>query len=276
MDDTADELEETTKVETIDVTQREDGYGDRPVTTVTASIHQAKSAKEKYDEYAMILRRRVNKDREEFSTALEIRSAIIRQGVRTVIGDYPYLNLMGCPITIYKPYVALFHYRQEIYNYSNSASLSKKEKQYMEVLTTFMKLNLGQTEKMYDRLVPNGLISFSYLWTLFRPGDIVVRHIDERVDCFEVISTENKVKDDEKYLQLTTHCWDYDGTRFGRLQVELIIHDFSGVRKILDMSIYPMHQLPPDKQVSLEAEIIARGHKWRSLVSVNHREYDGK
>lgn len=267
------EQDDTTNLETIDVTQREEKYGDRPIITLTASVLQAKSEKDKYDSYAMILRRRIDRDRIELGTSLEIRSSVIRKVVREVFGDYPYVNTLGCPITIAKPYSELFHYRKELYGYTCKTD---EEKKHLEVLTAFMKDHLEETEVMYNRMVPHGLISYPYLWTLFRPGEIVVRQQDDRKECFQVTSAESKFKDEGVVFQIKALFWTFNGTRFGCSVEKLKIPEFLGVRKIVEMGVYPLNQLPMAERDSLKASLIARGHKWRKLVSVSHREYDGE
>ena len=255
------------------MTQREEKYGDRPVITLTASVLQAKSEKDKYESYAMILRRRIDRDRMELGTNLEIRSSIIRNIVREVFGDYPYVNTLGCPILISKPYSELFHYRHELYGYPCKTD---EETKHLEVLTAFMKDHLGETETMYSRMVPHGLISFHYLWTLFRPGEIVVHQQDDRKECLQIISTETKFKDEGVVFQLKALFWTFNGARFGSSVQKLKIPEFLGVRKIVELNVYPLNQLPAEERDSLKTALTIRGHKWRDLVSVSHREYDGE
>jgi hypothetical protein len=223
----------------------------------------------------MILKRRIDKDRINLGTALEVRSILIRQGLQRVFGDYPYLNLLGCPITIQKPYIELFHFRKELYEYAIDEARTGNERQHMEVLTTFMKDHLEETEKAWSQLVPKGLISFDYLWTLFRPGEIVVEQKDDFKECFQVISAESKLKEEGIYLQVKCLGWDFNGYRFGPTIKKLRIYAFSGVRKIIELGTYPIMQLSQAKREELKAELITRGRKWRGLVSVSHREYEG-
>ena len=264
-----------TKIDCADVTQRDGSYGDRPIVMLTASIHQAKEEAEKFAEYAMVLRRRVDKNRETVSTKIEIRSEIIRHGIQQVFGDYPFINLKASPIIFRKPYYELFHYWKELYEYAVSGQRTEEEKKHMAVLTGFMKLHLKEMEKTYDQLVPNGLITYDSIRTIFRPDQIVVRKQDDLQECFWVFDADERGKDGNVYLQIKCFSWRYNGTRFGPYLNRLKIESFPGVMKINQLDVYPIDHLPPEESGKLRKTLIERGHQWRSLVDTSHREHNG-
>lgn len=270
-----DEESDTKKVELVDITQKERSYGDRPLITLTSKLHQSKDTSEKYHEWALILRRRVDKEGESISTVLEIRSALIRSAIRTVLADYPHVNLVGCPIKFQKPYSELFHYRQELRAFAGAPERSAAESKHLKLLLDFMTDNLGVTEKTYNNLVPNGMISFSFLWTIFRPDDVVILQRDLFKQCYVVVSGEEKMKDGEVYFQILAWSWDYNGTKFGPTLKKLRIKEFSGVRQISQLEVYPIRLLETKARDSLLSAYVARGYKWRSIVDNSHRQYNG-
>jgi hypothetical protein len=97
------------KVELVDITEKE-RWGDRSVISLTSSRHQAKAEVERFSEYALVLRRYVDRDGDRVRISLEVRSSIIRVCLKENLQDYPYLNIHSTPIVIYAPYPPLFHY----------------------------------------------------------------------------------------------------------------------------------------------------------------------
>ncbi len=71
------------------LTKWDGGYGDRLAVNFTASIHQARQEIDQFAEYMMILRRKIDRNREVLSTKIEIQSNIVRKTIQDVFGDYP-------------------------------------------------------------------------------------------------------------------------------------------------------------------------------------------
>src|SRR5271163_3954875 len=76
---------EVTRIELVDITEKEKGYGEQSLITLTSSFHQAKEDRGKYHEYALLLRHKINKDGDAVSTELEIRSQLIRRVLQTIL-----------------------------------------------------------------------------------------------------------------------------------------------------------------------------------------------
>ncbi len=266
----------TTRIELMDITEKDRPYGDRPLIIPTSSFNQAKDIDAKYREFALLLRRKINKDGDRVSTELEIWSPLVRAALREILTDCSYLNLAACPIVIPKPYHALFHYRKEIRAFAESPERTQEEKKHLGVLVNFMQTNLSRIEREFDQYQPNGQITFGLLWTLFRPETTVVLQTDHFKECYRVHNCFETIVDAEQVFEISAWCWAYNGILFGPTQTKLHIKDFQGARNITDLNIYPLDLLPEPNRKELVHNSISRGQKWRTLVDKGHRQYTGK
>jgi len=67
-----DDEEPEMKVDIIDIIETEGRWGDRSTITLTADVHKARGEKQRYQEYAIILRRLRDWENAPKSTRLEI------------------------------------------------------------------------------------------------------------------------------------------------------------------------------------------------------------
>lgn len=264
------------RVEYMDITEKERSYGDRPIILPTSAFNQAKDVDKKYTDYALLLRRKVDKDGNRLGTALEIWSPIIRKALKENLAECSYLNLIACPIVIKQPYHVLFHYRSEIRLFATDPERTVEEKKHLELLTTFMDNNLFRFEREYDQCVPNRLTTFQLLWTLFRPETIVVLHTPNFKECYRVNQVGDDIKNGELVFKISTWSWDYNGSLFGPTKSQHYIQQFEGVRSITELNAYPLWALPEDEREELENQLKIRGRKWRDFVDNSHKQYSGK
>ena len=264
------------KVDLVDITEKASRWGDRSTITLTSSRLQAKEEDDRYGDYAVILRRKVSEIDKPVSTTLEIKSAVIRNGLRQVIGDYPFVNTRSGTIEIPRPYIPLFHFRTALRDYASDACRTPTEAQHMQVLIKFMKLNLQETEKEYERLLPSNMISYRILWAIFSPETVIVAQGDRYEECFVVESFWVQQTSTGSAFMIEARSWDYNGARFGPKTTTLSIAEFTGNRKITSLSVYPISFAQESDANTMRQRLIERGHKWKGLLKVSHREYNGE
>ncbi|KAH8175289.1 ATPase family associated with various cellular activities (AAA) domain-containing protein [Sarocladium implicatum] len=94
-------------------------------------------------------------------------------------------------------------------------------------------------------------VSFETLWTVFKPGDIVVSRpfLDEPQAFIVHESMESGIKRDEKPVHWKLICWSYDwtGKTFRRFPVELRVEYFRGTRRLDLLSVIPLKLVEKDK-----------------------------
>jgi len=273
----------TTRIELMDITEKERPYGDSPLIIPTSTFNQAKDVDAKYLDYALLLRRRVDKDGNkvdknghQLETTLEIWSPIIRAALKDILLQCSYLNLAACPIEIPQPYHALFHYRKEIRAWAESPDRTEDEQKHIRLLTNFMKTNLAKVEREYEQHEPKGHVTFKLLWTLFRPETIIVLQTDHFKECYRVDTCAEVLVLGEVCFEIQVWSWAFNGIKFGPTKSRLIIKGFQGARVITDMEIYPLCLLQSHERKKLEKTLTDRGRKWRTLLEKSHRHYTGE
>lgn len=111
-------------------------------------------------------------------------------------------------------------------------------------------------------------IVFEQLWTLFTPGDVVISKsfLGEAQAFIVNESLESSIESPSRwnrtrYWSLTCWAYDWTGTTFRRVPVELRVNDFRGARKIESLAVFPLKYLPSEKW----QELIERGKRFREL-----------
>lgn len=266
----------TPHVDLVDITERRKPFG-RPSITVTESHIRERENRGKYDDWALVLRRVIDKHENNLGTRLEVRSPIIRRILKNVLATYTYANLEAVPIVFPEPYHGIFHYRNELRSFAAAPERTDEERLHMAVLVSFINKQLGPIEDTWAQMVPKQRIVFDLLWILYRPeDDLVVQNLHSK-EIMRIINCEYKtLQTGAQVFEIEAWRWGYSDSRFGPTQTRRIINEFSATRHITHMPCYPIKQLPKREQETLYAELIVRGHKWKELVGPVHRQYDGE
>ena len=267
-----------THIDLIEITEKQRPGGEQPIVTVTDAFSRAREDTGRFSEYAVCLIQKLDKDGVKISTELAIRSPIIQRALRSILSGYAFLNLVADPIVIVKPYDALFHYREEIREYTKSANRTDEERRHMEVLVDrFFRLYLQPIEKIYMEEVPKGKISFDMLWTLYKAEDNVLVQDQHFQEIHRVVHCEEKKdKDNERVFHLYTWRWGYNAGEFGPTPETIMIPAFASTRQIEQINCFPLNMLDENKRKQLCQQSIARGHAWKTLIHPTHRIYNGK
>jgi hypothetical protein len=269
------------RVELVDIREKEQ-WGDTPLITLTPNQHQAKFTA-KYEDYILVLRRKIGTTGLKLSTDLEVRSPHILRAFRTVMGDYPSMNFDSTLVAIPKPYAPLFHYRKELRSYATDSSRTVVEKEHLDVLIKFMEKNLSQTERDFGHAEPYQMVSYPLLWTLFRPEEVIIAQGDHFDECYIVNKFEYVLEvrqgtdtDLTPYFRIDVKRWDYNGTRFGMSEEKLKIREFATAVKIDTLMVYPIRFHKKETTESLKERLIRRGRKWRKILERTHMHYNGQ
>ncbi|KAM0717241.1 hypothetical protein Q7P37_007093 [Cladosporium fusiforme] len=116
------------------------------------------------------------------ATRIEIKSKAVIHALQTIIGYYPEAMLTGDTVYVYEPYELLYHYRQELQQYSDSFSERDNEDEHCQEdpnVAGDIRLLLGFLEQKWGRRVmdelerykqPKPTCTYDMLWMLFKPG----------------------------------------------------------------------------------------------------------
>jgi hypothetical protein len=252
------------------VTEMESRNG-QSIVTKSRRFRRPKAKKDKFEDYAGVLRRKLDESGLPLSTILEVKSPLLRNALKEVLKDFERINLDADPIAIPKPYESLFYRENEIKAYRKLVKSAAAEKE-LDVLLEFMNLNLQEVRKEYDSHVKNGKIKNSIAWALFPPGEVIVMNVASNApaQCF-------LVKDcrfiGPLMLNIKVTMFEYNGRTFGNVKknIQLQLPQNAGSYEITDLFVYPL-KFHPDCD-KLKKSLVDRGRKYAKIVRRTHMNY---
>lgn len=225
------------------------------------------------------------------STSVDIKSKGLRDCLKEIMGEIKGINLVTEKPSI-DPNMLFLHLEelrvmhQELTDKAKTMQdkkdkkerkASKLKSQHLKVLVDYLDEDYAETKKALYPMLEAGIITFEYLWALFKPNTILYAHTygDEDVPraCKAIYSKETR-----SFMKGTTYdveakYLDYDGKSFGLATMHMEVGSFSGARKISSLPCYPLryHKNPEETQ----RRLIERGKKFVSLQGMNYKTYKG-
>ena len=268
------------KAEHDDITETKDDVGHIINTRRTAGRLKSKIEKDKYNDLAILTRRRIDTEKKVLWVRTEIRSPFILQALTKVCGDSSLLNTKVVPMVIEYPYLILFQYRDELRDYAKHTDRSDEEKLHLKVLTDFMAREFGRLEVEFAQLIPNGQVAFSTVWTVYKLHEEVLLDHTDYVTCgvvFDVQLTDVWIRNRiQPAWSVGTRSWGYNGTHFGPVDTYTTVHQFDGICDITSLPVYPVRYYKRNDRKDLLGRLMKRGRKWEKMLDVTHRNYEGQ
>ena len=202
---------------------------------------------------------------------LQINSDHLKEILKNTISDFPGISFNTKEITIDKPYRVLFHYRKELEEAGKELEYHSDAAQHLELLLNFIDEEFKDVIEETENLLGQGMMSYEYLWTIFRPGATVYAPVFGQPRAFELKNYAYSC--DPPGLVLTTEYVDFDGEDMGTRNSQRFVPAFAGAQKISDLSAFPIDWHPEQDEV--RAELVERGRRWEQLAGMNFRHYRG-
>ncbi|KAK8212817.1 hypothetical protein M8818_002982 [Zalaria obscura] len=121
-----------------------------PLVTKSRKLRKPKQQKERFQNYAAILRRRLNYDGRHVSTKLEIKSPFLRAALSSILKNHDRLNVEADPLILAEPYESLFHQRaalEELF----TALKTNEEKEELNLIRDFVDVQHEVIHAEYKR-----------------------------------------------------------------------------------------------------------------------------
>ncbi|KAG6004273.1 hypothetical protein E4U21_001285 [Claviceps maximensis] len=253
----------------------------------------AKAAVEtQHEDYPFRVRRTFDGDGKYQGSFVDIKSPLLRECLQDVIGTVRGVNLVQ-EIAKVDPNL-LFLYLEDLRSHlrklkvvelvgqceqdrrRNQDRLDEKR----EELTLLIKYLDQDYEKMKGSLYPmleNGIISFEYLWALWKPDTLMYsakysQKEDARVFKVNIATRYNTIFQGN-YYTVEGKYLDFDGKHFGLGNVTEDIPEFQGTLEITSLPFYPLSYHKDQSKV--RQTLIERGKKFVSLSGASLKEYFG-
>ena len=184
----------------------------------------------------------------------------------------------------------LFLYLEESRQYmKDQKQLSKTEKKrkakkvaatkaaHLKVLVKYLDTDYAETKKTLYPLLQSNMITFEYLWALFKPNTIVYTSTYGNQDEPRAFKVEYATKE-YSFMRGEWYCiegryLEYDGKSFGMGGMEVNVESFKGARKITSLACYPLkYHRETD---TIRTDLIERGRKFVALKGMNYRFHRG-
>ncbi|KAH6889209.1 hypothetical protein B0T10DRAFT_404876 [Thelonectria olida] len=246
----------------------------------------------RYDGYIFHVRRVFDWEGKYRSTYVDIKSKLLRECLKDVIGDVP-----GVSLVEEKPKLDpnfLFLYLEDLREHRHAlksvlpAGDSRKERKknqkrlddkraHLKILLKYLDHDYAAIKKSLYPMLESGIITFEYLWALWKPNTLVYMTTygtpsEPRAFRVEMaVPRQSLMKGN--YYSIEGKYFEYDGKKFGYGSLEEEIPEFTGAQKITSLPCYPLKYHRDEARI--RTELIERGKKFVSLAGVHYKSYQG-
>ncbi|XRM42628.1 hypothetical protein ABZX51_005838 [Aspergillus tubingensis] len=228
-------------------------------------------------EYAFIVRERVERNSEEVTPYIDIKSEGLRDILRVVLHDIKAISLMEDKPSIEQN--VLFHFLPELYrcaeNMGNSSDHDSAHAEHLRLLIDHLKHAYASISQRLESMLQHFHITYDLLWALFKPGCHVYTTCigTKEPRCVRFDAGEELTQNDETWWNLECRFIDYDGVKFGEAGIFLRVAKFRGSKPIESLEAFPLRYHPRHEQV--RKDLVERGQKFRDLAGSHIRHCKG-
>ena len=231
-------------------------------------------------EYALVVRQIFDEKNSLETVKLEVNSPYLLQAFRDVVRSHPAVpSDFTKPFEMESPFQMLYHFWDELTERRENID-DDDARMHLSLLLDFMKTELGKDREQCLGMVRKKQITYSRLWTIFRPNDIVYTSVMGHPWLLRVLKTsyEESTKVG-KYMEVHCHYTDYDEDgKVGRVKEMFRIFQkrkFAGDNPafITDLDVFPA-RFKTDLD-SVTSRLSERGKRYLELQGVLVKAYDG-
>jgi hypothetical protein len=171
-------------------------------------------------------------------------------------------------VSFTKPF-APFFYRWAKFKKAVDSVEDEATRTHAELLYDVLSKELDDTITEYQDLLSHGVITYKYLWTLFKPGDLLICEFKGQEMMMKLQNTDYA----SGGFYLYSKYVDWNGFMFGYASKDFIIQPFEGTRPITDLDAYPIQY--NSEASAIESRLAARGKKFVALQGFHYKMYKG-
>ena len=149
-------------------------------------------------------------------------------------------------------------------------ALDSTTKEHVDLFYNIFEEELSDTLERKKDLIQNSVITYSLLWTLFEPNEMVISNSDfPRGYLFPKASTKSPTGD----LFLTCKYFEFTGKKFDYSEEVFLVNAFVGTKPIMSLPVYPL-KYHPEKD-AVRKTLIFQGKHWEEHKGYHYMQYDG-
>ncbi|KAG4428231.1 hypothetical protein IFR05_016287 [Cadophora sp. M221] len=229
------------------------------------------------DQYAFVVRGRVDRETEETTFHVNIKSEWLRDVLRDVLKDVQVISLKEGKLSVEQK--LLFHYLPELEScqiWNEIAPLDQLGSEHIRLLVDYLKQIYETTTRHLESLLQSGEITYDLLWALFKPNSFAFTTCTgtQRPRCVKYdFGEEKKTKSGSKYWNIECRYLDFDGADLRESSIELKIPTFRGVKRINALQAFPLRYHSDANRA--KADLLRCGREFARLMGTHHRHCQG-
>ncbi|KAF7194480.1 ATPase family AAA domain-containing protein 3A-like [Pseudocercospora fuligena] len=225
------------------------------------------------DPYCLVITRRYNMMGLLESTILEIQSPALCQAIRNVVTYYPDQSFrVGATIKCDDPPKLIYYHRHELAAYKEREDTDERTKRQLDLLLGFLHAHIGNQIEQYEAFLAAGMVKFSHLWMMFKPGTLVYEA--ETQQLFYLKKGEYAETPCGKVYALECEYVDYDGEKIGTATRVLKINGFGNPREVDFLPFRPLALCAASEDISKKA--MARAQRFLQLRGIHNLQHNRK
>lgn len=201
-------------------------------------------------------------------SAIIVQSPLLKPLLEEVFEGFEGITAGLKKVVFTKPF-APFFYRWARFKKAIESVEDDATRQHAKLLYDVLSDELDETITEYQDLLSHGVITYRYLWTLFKPGDLLLCQFKGQEMMMKLQSSEYE----SGGFCLYSKYVDWNGYHFGYASSNFIISPFEGTRPITDLDAYPVQF--NSEAGAIESRLATRGKKFVALQGYHYKMYRG-
>ena len=202
--------------------------------------------------------------------SIVVQSPLIKPILKKIFEDYPGITPELNHLEFEAPFLPFFDRWTRLEDAAQD-EVDPAARAHIGILYNVLREQLEDAMTARRDLTDHGVITFEYLWTLFRPGDLLyVREDENRSKRLVRLNEALEVRDG---FALKTSYVSWDGNDFGYCDWVVKIPAFKGTRGITTLEAYPLDWA---KNLDvIKEEFLGRGKRVQSFCGIHCRDSNG-
>jgi hypothetical protein len=226
---------------------------------------------EAVQKYALILRHR--KSHGSTSKAMMVQTIVVQSPLlkpllEEVFEGYEGITATLKKVTFTRPFEPFF-YRWARFKKVVESQEDKTSRAHAQLLYDVLSKELDETINTHADLLSHGVITSKYLWTLFKPGDLLLCSLNGEEMMMKLQSSNHA----SGGLSLVCRYVDWNGYYFGFAFKQVVIRQFDGTKSITDLDAYPIQF--NSEAGAIENRLATRGKRFEELQGYHYKMYRG-
>ena len=205
-------------------------------------------------------------------SSIVVQSPLLKAALENVFEGYEGITAGLKHVTFTRPFEPFF-YRWNRFKEAIENELDETTRSHLQLLYTVMSVELEETVSTYHDLLNHSVVTFDYLWTLFKPGDVLLCKMDDKDMMVKLQSSEYSASTGYGDFHLASKYVDWSGFEFGYASHTISIQPFQGTKPITQLEAYPATFNPHFEDI--KHQLINRGKRFETLQGYHYKAYDG-